>query len=161
MGYYTRYCGQFDITPPLTKAEYLRLAQAVAFWNSEKIVEKATSDVFDSGLPALTPADKIIKDTASQSHYGLTFCLKPDAIEANEEDVKGYDDEDNLALAVRWLHDNGHQMDGAVSWNGSENQDTGTIYAAVVDRKPRIEFVKDKHENPGPSWKQSSTSTPQ
>lgn len=151
MGYYTYYAGSFEIAPPLTKPEYQRLSQVVAFWNSDTIHKTATTDVFSAEWAALTDDDKALM-ASNVEPTDCTFNLEPDKITDIEEQVKGYQNEEGLRIAALWLDRNGHQLTGEVEWSGESNEDTGTIYAAVVDGHNCIEFVQDQHTNPGPSW---------
>jgi hypothetical protein len=153
MGYNTSYNGAFKIEPPLTKQKYHRLSQVVPFWNSEDIKQRAIS-VFEAGLTQLTPEDQ--KLFTSEQHW-FTFTLEPDQIIANEESVKAYYEEEAFAVAAQWLTDNGHQLSGEATWSGDESEDTGTIYAAFRDGKNCVEFVRDVHHNPGPSWEKQPT----
>lgn len=150
MGYYTRYSGSLEINPPLNKDEYQRLSQVVDFWNSDKIKEAATADVFAGGLAKLTAKDKALNP--EETAPGLTFFLHPDAIQECEEQVKGYENETAFALVALWLEQNKHTLTGSVAWEGESNDDSGTIFAASIDGKNRIEFVHDERSNPGPTW---------
>ena len=157
MGYYTYYAGSFEINPILTKAEYHRLAQVVDFWNSEKIKTAAASDVFAPGLTPLTDDDR--KFMASGLATPCTFNLHPDKIEDVEEQVKGYQNEEGLRIAALWLDSNGHHLTGSVEWSGESNDDSGTIFAGVVDGHNCLEFVQDVKTNEGPSWQKGAKAT--
>lgn len=158
MGYYTHYSGTFDINPILSKAEYQRFAQVLDFWNSEKIKTAATADVFEPGLTPLTNVDRELMASGGEP-IECTFNLHPDKIDDIEEQVKGYQNEDALRIAALWLDRNGHQLTGAVEWSGENNDDSGAIFAAVVDGHNCIEFVQDVKTNPGPSWEKEAKTT--
>ena len=152
MGYYTYYTGDgFTITPPLTKPEFQRAIQLFEFWNSDEEIKKARVDVFCEGPAPLTVADKVYVQEPKPS---IDFDLEPDRIAMPDDMVKNYDGQTTLPLVARWLQENGHTLTGEAYWTGDDEQDRGTIYAAVIDGANKVEAVPDVIINIGPSWKQ-------
>lgn len=151
MGYTTYYSGELEITPPLTNPEYLRFAKVCGFWNSDDILNAAKADVFAAESPVLTAEDEAIKKTVGDC-YGVCFTLEPARMLAFDERLKGYDLDINLPFAARWLAENGHQLNGSITWDGDESGDQGTIHAKHLAGVNLVEFVRDVITSPAPSW---------
>lgn len=155
MGYSTYFGGEFKITPPLTKPEYERLMQIADWSNSEEVLKAAKADVFRvDPVAELTPADETFIDTYNHRNAGLDyFTLMPDKIEADGEDARDYGVAEAFTDIARWLQENGHQLAGAISWDGEESGDRGTIWAECVNGKNLVEEIQDIITEPLPSWK--------
>jgi hypothetical protein len=136
MGYNVYYCGEIQVSPPLSKehadlvlafskGERTELTEAIY----ESIAGSADTDLPDyAGLFELSDDRSMILPDESESRHGLRLWLE--------------------LLIEHILEPLGYKLNGTVSWTADDDDDRGTIFVKDND----VETIDDVIFNEGPSW---------
>ena len=137
MGYSVYYDGELSVSPPLTEADANIVCAVV---NGEQTAE--TLAVF-AAIAASSEPDL-------PWHVGLLKVSEEKNVILPEEDESRPGLGTWLRLVLQhFLSERGYVLDGQISWQGEDSDDSGTIFV----KDSQIEVVDDFIFNAGPSWK--------
>jgi hypothetical protein len=136
MGYDVYYNGEVTVTPPLTEADATVLRAAANREDTEKTraIFAAIAASQKPDLPGYTGLLEVSEDRGfilpeeDESRHGFRLWLR--------------------LLIDHYLAPRGYVLNGEVTWEGEDRDDSGTIF--VKDNQ--VEAVEDLIFNAGPSW---------